>query len=87
MDISSLEEKSLSGSKCCQIIYNRHYFIHSMESKSADDIYEAVLECARSVGLLDWLNSDGASELMDKRTELQRFLRKNNANWRATERD
>ena len=58
-----------------------------MESKSADNIYEAVLEFARSMGSPDWLISDGTSELVGKRTEVQRFLRKNNVNWRATERD
>ena len=82
------EEKSLSGSKCCQIFYNRHYyFIYPMESKSADNIEEAVLEFARSIGLPDWLVSDGAPEIAGKRTGVQRFLRRNNVKWRATERD
>ena len=58
-----------------------------MESKSADNIYEAVLEFARSMGSPDWLISDGMSEFVGKRTEMQWFLRKNNVNWRATERD
>ena len=58
-----------------------------MESKSADNIYEAVLEFVRSMGLPDWLISDGTSKFVGKRTEVQRFLRKNNVNWRATERD
>ena len=58
-----------------------------MESKSADNIYEAVLEFSWSMGLPNWLISDGTSEFVGKRTEVQRFLRKNNVNWRATERD
>lgn len=58
-----------------------------MESKSANNIYEAVLEFARSVGLADWLISDGKSEFVGKRTDVQRFLRKNNVDWRATKRD
>ena len=88
MDTFWPEEKSLSGAKCCQLFYNRHYyFVYPMESKSADNIYEAVLEFARTIGLLDWLVSDGASEFVGKRTEVQRFLRQNNVKWRATERD
>ena len=35
----------------------------------------------------NWLISDGTSEFVDKRTEVQQFLRKNNVSWRATERD
>ena len=42
-----------------------------MESKSADNTYEAVLEFARSMGLPDWLISDGTSEFVGKRTEVQ----------------
>ena len=88
MDTFWPKEKSLSGAKCCQLFYNRHYyFVYPMESKSADNIYEAVLEFARTIGLPDWLVSDGASEFVGKRTEVQRFLRQNNVKWRATERD
>ena len=52
--------------------------LHPMESKSAGNIYEAVLEFARSVGLSDWLISDCKSEFVGKRTDVQQFLRKDN---------
>ena len=51
--------------------HHRHYyFIYLMESKSATNIYEVVLEFARTVGLPDWLISDAASEFVGKRTEV-----------------
>jgi len=58
-----------------------------MESKSADNIMEAILEFARSIGLPDWLVSDSAPEIVGKHTGVQRFLQKNNVEWHATERD
>ena len=56
----------------CQIFHNWHYyFIHPLESKSAVNIYEAVIEFARSMGLPDWLISDGISEFVGKHNEVQ----------------